>query len=469
MSTSGICCRLLSCASVCLAISLNAVASADPGPGAIPYKGVLYANDYSYLNDPSYNAFTLGDSFKLLPVAGGEWGTVDFGGQIRERFHHERGMGRVPTADVPRFEDTDTNFVLTRLRLFTDWKICDGIRFYCEAIYADATKDDGNYAPRPFDRNWGDLLDLFVDVKLTDCFTARIGRQELLFGAQRLVSPLDWSNTRRTFSGLDVIYQNDNWRIDSFATCRVPVVPQDFDQPDDDQKFFGCYSVYSGFENFTVDTYYLGYDNNQPFNPDFPTSADFLLHTMGMRINGGLGSWLWEFEGGPQWGRYGGTGTNHSAGFATGGLGYRTAKSPWQPVIWLYCDYASGNVPGGDFNNFNQLFPLAHKYFGFIDAVQRSNIIAPNILLTASPSPNWQLLMWLYHFESDSEAPVPSNLNTPPQDTSKKLGDELDVLLTYNFGIRSNIAFGWSHFWRGNKILAPADADFLYSQWTVDF
>ena len=29
--------------------------------------------------------------------------------------------------------------------------------------------------------------------------TLRGGRQDLLFGAQRLIGPLDWSNTRRTF------------------------------------------------------------------------------------------------------------------------------------------------------------------------------------------------------------------------------------------------------------------------------
>lgn len=457
---------------------LIVVCSANPGwgqgkpaanPAATSHKPVFYANDFSYLNDPCYNGAALGDALKLLPVAGGDWGTIDFGGQLRERYHHEHGMGRVPTAGVTRFQDTDTDFVLTRLRLYTNWKLSDEVRFFAEGIYAEGSNDNGNFAPRPIDRNYGDFINLFADLQLTDSLAARVGRQELLYGNQRLVSPLDWSNTRRTFDGVNLLYREGDWAVDSFFTYYVPVLPTEFDEPDKDQKFFGFYGVYSGFENFTVDTYYLGSDNSRAFNANLPYDSDYVIHTLGIRFNGGLDNWLWELEGGPQFGEYHGAGVDHSAGFATGGLGYKAAKYPWQPTLWCYLDYASGHVPGGDFNGFNDLFPLGHKYFGFIDAVKRSNIITPNILLTSKPGKDWNLLMWYWHFSSDSEEPVPSLGNTPPQNTSRDLGDELDLYLTYTFGPRSNLGFGWSHFWRGSKITAPSDADFLYTQWTLDF
>jgi hypothetical protein len=65
---------------------------------------------------------------------------------------------------------------------------------------------------------------------------------------------------------------------------------------------------------------------------------------------------------------------------------------------------------------------------------------------------------------------VPSIGGTPPQSTaSKDFGDELDLIAKYNFGPRSNALIGYSHFWRGNKILAPADADFTYVQWELNF
>ena len=49
------------------------------------------------------------------------------------------------------------------------------------------------------------------------------------------------------------------------------------------------------------------------------------------------------------------------------------------------------------------------------------------------------------------------------------LGDELDVIAKYGLNSRSNVLIGWSHFWRGSKILAPTDADFFYAQWELSF
>ena len=231
---------------------------------------------------------------------------------------------------------------------------------------------------------------------------------------------------------------------------------------------------YSGFENFTVQPYYIGYDNNNPPQPG-PGGAgtgDFSLHTVGMRINGGIDDWLFEMEGGPQFGRQSALGVDQRAGFFTCGVGRDlSAQLPWSPTLWCYYDYASGNDPGGNWNRFNQLFPLAHKYFGFIDAVQRSNIQSPNMLLTTKPTEKISMLFWYWHFMADqADDIVPAIGGTPPQSlTSRDFGDELDVIAKYQWGPRSNILFGWSHLWKGDKILAPNDADFVYSQWEVNF
>jgi len=112
-----------------------------------------------------------------------------------------------------------------------------------------------------------------------------------------------------------------------------------------------------------------------------------------MRFNGGMGDWLWEFEGGPQFGRQSGLGLDQKAQFATIGVGRKLVKHPGGPVIWSNYDYASGSGGGDFYNGFNQLFPLAQDYFGFIDAVQRSNIESPDILFTMKPGPKWSLLM----------------------------------------------------------------------------
>lgn len=437
---------------------------AEPNPCAASHKGLFYDNDFSYLQDSAYQGHCLGDCLKRMPVAGGAWGTLDLGGQTRVRYHHERGMGQ--SQGLTRFQPTETDFVLSRTRLYSNWQATDNVRFFTEGIFAYTSDDGGDYIPRGIDRNFGDFLNLFVDLRLTEETTVRVGRQELLYGNQRLVSPLDWANTRRTFEGIKVMTTLGDWSVDGFYTNFVPVVPDTLDEADYDQPFYGYYATYHGFKNFTFETYYLGYDNQNPG----PVTGDFSLHTLGARVIGGIDDWLFELEGGPQFGRQSGLGLEHQAGFWTGGLG-RNLGGAWSTTLWAYYDYASGDNLRGTFNQFNQLFPLSHKYFGFIDAVQRANIESPNVLLTMNPTSKTKLLFWYWHLMADQRVtPVPANGGTPPQSTtSRDLGDELDILANYQVGPRSTVLIGWSHFWRGNKILAPTDADFFYTQWETNF
>ena len=443
---------------------------ATANPCATAFKSVFYDNDFSYLDDSEYQGHCLGDCWKLMPAGRcGEYGTVDVGGQTRLRYHHEVGMGQdVSGPGVLRFEDTVHDIMLSRVRLYTNWKANDFTRVYVEGIFADVTDDDGTYQPRPIDRNFGDFLNAFIDYSPQDGTTLRVGRQELIYGAERLISPLDWANTRRTFEGVKLMVAEGDWKVDGFYTHYVPVIPNELDRADYQQSFYGVYSTYAGWENDSVDLYYIGYDNN---HDDSPITSDFSLSTFGSRLYGNRGNWLYEMEGGVQIGRQSGLGLDQDAGFGTAGIGRKMPENPWAPTIWFYYDYASGNFPGGDFNRFNQLFPLAHKYFGFIDAVQRSNIESPNVQLTMKPHKRWDLLMWYWYFMANSGTDiVPSIGGTPTQSLSRThFGDELDLLAKYSFSPRSNVLFGYSHFWRGNKILAPEDADFFYTQWEVNF
>lgn len=438
-------------------------------PAATAFKPVFYDNNFSYLKDPDYHGCCLGDCWKLMPAGCcGQYGTVDVGGQVRLRYHHEVGMGQdVAGPGVLRFEDTVHDIMLSRVRLYTNWKANECTRVYVEGIFADVTDDDDTYLPRPIDRNFGDFLNGFIDLTLQEGTTVRVGRQELLYGAERLISPLDWANTRRTFEGVKLMVAEGDWKVDGFYTYYVPVIPNELDEADYQQPFYGVCSTYSGRKNETLDLYYIGYDNEHPGI----ITSDFSLHTFGSRLYGSRGNWLYEMEGGVQVGRQSGLGVDQEAGFGTAGLGRKLPNHPWTPTVWFYYDYASGNFGGDDFNRFNQLFPLAHKYFGFIDAVQRSNIEAPNVLLTMKPHKKWDFLMWYWYFMANSSADiVPSIGGTPPQSLARThFGDELDLLAKYAISPRSSVLFGYSHFWRGNKILAPEDADFFYTQWEVNF
>lgn len=460
---AGCCGDACGCGDSCGCGCASCKKKAKGNPCAGSHKGLFYANDFSYLKDPCYCGNCLGDCMKLNDTC---CGTLDVGGQLRFRYHSEHGMGHPGQLG---FQDTDENFLLTRLRLYTNWKMNEWARFYCEGIFADVGSND-NYVPRPIDRNHGDLLNCFFDVAMTDSTTVRVGRQELLYGAQRQISPLDWANTRRTFEGIRVLHKSGDLSVDAFYTNFVPVNATQFDEADYDVSFYGVYSTLVSGPN-TFDAYYIGYDNQ---TAGTPVTTDFSIHTFGGRIAGGSGAWLWDMEAAYQTGRQSGLGLDHRAGMCTCGVG-RKLDMKWSPTVWMYYDYASGNDgDGGAFNRYNQLFPLAHKYLGFADFFARSNISSPNCLVTMKPTDKWSLLFWYYYIgaavDSDIVPGVATNTAPIQNTTSDDLAHELDIIASRTLGPRSNILFGYSNVWAGNKIVNPlSDANFFYTQWELNF
>jgi hypothetical protein len=430
-------------------------------PCAGSHKGLFYANDFSYLGKDDYCGSCFGDCLKQSDI--GRCGKLDIGGQLRHRYHSEQGMGR--QAGIGGFQNTQNDFSLFRARLYANYKVNEDIRFFAEGIYADVGGENPEFLPRGIDRNRGDFLNLFADIALTEDTIVRIGRQELLYGAQRLVSPLDWANTRRTFDGIRTITKKGDLALDMFYTQFVPVDFDSFDNPDENNHFYGGYATFSGMENATVDMYVLGSNNEN-------AAADFHLQTYGSRIQGKMANnLLYEVEGAYQTGIQRRLGANHEAFAYTAGIG-RKFNHPWNPTLWGFYDFATGNDSGDpDFNRFNQLFPLAHKYLGFIDALARSNVASPNVRLTMAPTCKLKLLMWYYYFDADEPDDIIPGVAFP---TNQRLdtddfGNELDFIASYQLTPRTNILAGYSHLWRGEKIIGDTDADFFYLQTTLNF
>src|SRR5690606_34418049 len=99
----------------------------------------------------------------------------------------------------------DTGFHLLRLMAHADLHAGEHLRFFIQGISANADGREGGERPG-IDENDLDIHQAFLDVHLPqgedDRLTLRAGRQNLLYGAQRLISPLDWTNTRRTFDAV---------------------------------------------------------------------------------------------------------------------------------------------------------------------------------------------------------------------------------------------------------------------------
>ena len=440
--------------------------SPAPNPAATAYKGLFFNNDFRYLDLPEHSPRYLGDYFKRLPL--GQHAVMDLGGEYRLRHHYERNLRGSNLSGL------DDNFLLERTRLYMDVDTGDFFRFYVEAI--DALSHWENETPRTIEENRFDALNLFGDALLSEIGEGELwirgGRQELLYGDQRLISPLDWSNTRRTFDGMNLFYRHADWDVDAFWTRPVPFSQhvnsdRNFDHPNLDQEFLGLYSVYQGAENQTWDLYFRRLADYSP--------ANFDANLFGGRWRASREAWQLEVEGGYQYGRA--DERAQSAGFATAGLGYQLEEVCWKPTLWAYYDWASGGDADGDkARTFNQLFPLGHKYLGYADLVARQNIRDLNFLLTAKPTAKTNLLLWWHIFELDDPRDALYNAagarirSDPTGQAGRDVGQELDVTIQYVFSPRMDVLFGYSRFWQGdfvrqtNPVGVSGNVDFVYTQ-----
>ncbi len=430
---------------------------------ATAYKDPFYLNDFSYLNNPNYNGHNLGESLKQIPIGDGK---LDIGGQYRLRYHHEqniRGAG---------LTGRDDDFLLDRTRLYFDYKMTKRLRVFAEGL--DAGSSYENFAPRQIEVNQFDAQNLFADVVVLDCgtnkVTARGGRQELLLGAQRLVSPLDWANTRRRFDGGRLTWTSKEHTTDLILARPENIDFRRFDSPNQNQVLYGVYNSNKTFEN-PIDTYYLGFEDDTTFTR---------VHTIGTLIKGEADGFLWDNEFGYQFGRN--PDSSDISAFSLTFGGGRRLKGDSKPTLWLFYDWASGDDSIN--NGWNQLFPLGHKYLGFMDLFARRNIHDINSLFTFNPTEKFTALLWYHYFALSNGNQGPYNVGgaafNPGGTVGRRdLGHEIDLLGTYKVNSRSDLVLGYSHFFAGkyydtsttsaNIPLFNGDADFFYTQWHYNF
>jgi hypothetical protein len=310
-----------------------------------------------------------------------------------------------------------------------------------------------------YDQN--SLFNGFADVMIPFTKEAKVtlrgGRQELLFGSQRLVGPGDFTQVPHTFDGAQAIGQIGGWTVTPFWTQAVIVDKYNINTSSTDHQLFGIYSsAPAHLLPLNLDLYYLGADNKTATFND--TSGRERRHTLGLRMYGKIGETNWDFdlEGAGQFGTVGSG--NISAGMFTAVLGYTLPVKDLSPRAYLEFDYASGDKkPGGKVGTFNQLFPNGHSYLGYIDYIGRQNIISSSGGISVTPLRDLTLSLQQYFFWRASVSDSIYNkssaiIRAANGTTARYVGAETDLLATYNFTRHLQGYTGYSYFFPGGFI-----------------
>jgi len=470
--------------------SILGLSSSSGNPVGKPWKGLFYDNNFSVLEDPAHR-YLLGEEFKDVPldlpnllIMSSE-SRLSFGGELRHRFMNE--VDRLRPGGPGR-----STYDLWRWRNYLDYHGSDMFRLYVEmldaAIFNEELPDTG------IDINRFNIQNAFFDITLPDFsetpLTFRAGRQELLYGKQRLVSPLDWGNTRRNFEGFKVFRPGRNWNIDLFTTRPVNTATgngplsrfdSEPDRADQSRTFSGVYLTYHGTKDNIVDLYWLWLNEREP-RPGF---ADGSRHTIGGRwvtthavgddCCGPSQIWTTEVEGAYQFGTDNGQVVN--AGFATAELTLALPRLPWKPAVKALYYWGSGDSDPNDNNNntFSVLFPLGHAYWGFIDNLSGQNLQDYSIQASVNPSKRIKILANMHWFDLANRNDVLYNVAGVPLGTrgaGTEIGEEFDLVGNIAISPNLSVQIGQLWFWNGtfiNNSLPRDDASQFYVQTTLRY
>ena len=416
-------------------------------------------------------AVLAGSALMASPVRGQESVSVSLAAALRLRVEGWSNFGFDP--------DQDDTFLLSRILFGTDLRLGDHFRVYVQARSSLSTPRDLPGGRRSIDADDLGLQNAFLDVVLPlgedYRLTARGGRQEMSFGKQRLVSPLDWANTQRTFDGARAILEAKGVTAQGYWARKVNVRKSDFNVSDDESDFFGVYvtdSLVAG--SLGLDVYWLALvRDSAAFNG---TSGKENRQTIGARVGGALaGARLhYDVEAAFQFGAL--AGKDISAFMVGSQATYAFTRAPVRPRVLVGFDYGSGDAnPGGEVGTFNQLFPLGHAFLGYADVVGRQNVISPSIGVGLEPVRGLNIAIRGYRFWRASLHDALYNaggavVRAPGDGESRSVGSELDFTTAYRFGGHLTALVGYSRFFAGRFVEETGPSDdtgFLYASLTA--
>ena len=348
-------------------------------------------------------------------------------GQLRLRGESWNGFA----AGAPAGADHDDAYGLARLLVRGELHVRSAVTVVGElksSLAGDRTLPGGR---RPSDEDVFDLQQLYVEVAASPGHTrlaARAGRFDLALGRERLVSPLDWTNSRRAFQGASARWRSGDAEVHVFWVRPLTVRSEQPNRPDTARQLYGAQLAHR-WSGARAELYWLRTETRSAaFNG---TAGPERRHTFGARLNRAASPGRLDFdvEAAAQAGSVADSGV--SAWMLGAQLGWSLPGAPLR--VYGGLDAASGDhSSGGAVQTFNQLYPLGHAYLGYIDMHGRQNVVALSAGASVKPRPDLTLQLdgfafrrasaddALYGVEGSAARPAGSGW-------SRRVGEEIDV------------------------------------------
>jgi hypothetical protein len=263
---------------------------------------------------------------------------------------------------------------LSRLRLNATVTAAKSLSFQAQVQDARVAKKTVGPTGTPFKATM-DLRTAFADVgSSTGPVTIRAGRQELVYGEQRLIGHVSWLNAARTFDGVKASLRSKPFSADVFATSVVRILDREFDKSGNGNRFAGVYGTTARLiPQATVEPYVL-FKRDVSLRAEAGGLGTLKETTTGVRIAGKLPA---RFDYGVEMAlQRGSLGTDDISAWA--GHWQMRQTFPGRTAVRLTGEYnyASGDQDPGDNvrGTFDQLYPTPHDKYGLADQIGWKNV-----------------------------------------------------------------------------------------------
>ena len=422
---------------------------------------------YSTTRDPDIPRYVRPDLHSIWGERGiPSW--LDLGMDYRMRFEYRDDDIRRDVAGL------DMPF-LHRTRIYAGVRnAIDPLRFAVEM--QDSRRNHGNFPRDNRDFNHHELIRLQAELYFADWLEAdaygnerpvslRYGIQNFEFLDRRLLGNNQWRNTANTFLGFRGAVGQDvnDWNVDVLAVKPLERRIDSWDRPVDGQWLYGLIGHWRGWENITLEPFYLALDQDEAAE-----TVSRMVHSPGMRVYGLFGKSGFDYDASVI--RQFGDSGNESidAWGATCEIGYRFAH-PWQPRLSVFYGYASGDRDPND-----QRDHRFERFYGFgrpwsaNDYIVFENISTPKLRLEFQPNDALRVDLgysWYYLASAKDQFAGAGNARDITGNSGSAIGHEFDIRARWQLTDHWEAILGYAHFTAGSftrNAIRPNDTDFAY-------
>lgn len=369
-------------------------------------------------------------------------------GEFRERFEGFSNAGFV--------EGRDDAYALSRFRFNATVTPSAMLSFQVQA--QDARVADKTIGPTgaPFKGTF-DLRMAFADIgSAKGPLVVRVGRQELVYGEQRLLGHVSWLNTARTFDGVKAMVKTKKISVDAFATSLVRIMDKEFDKSGNGNMFLGAYASTGAVVPKSTLEPFVFFRGDRNIRTETGSTGALRVATLGTRWVGRLPAGLdYGVEMAAQTGSVGSDDVR-----AWGGHWQLRETFPVRTKVALTAEYNYGSgdkdPTDGTRGTFDQLYPTPHDKYGLADQFGWKNLHHLRAGFDITPFKGWPVMTnyhtwWLAEARDGLYAASSAVFLRAPAGgaPNRHIGHEIDVQVMRTITPQLQVAGGYAHIFTG--------------------